>query len=360
MNGYDFYGSKDCISGGIWTGIPLFWRFQIGGWIAYGLFSIPVKWSIFGSMVGVTVSLYREVLGFLLTLGMYLVYRRIYIHWNVFRIVLTIILLAFFGSCLELLLSYVLHNVVLFDEAGFGSDTNRVVALYYRTILFLGWSFLYFIFRLYFETRSLSERLACAVADNRDAEAQLLRSQVSPHFLFNALATIRGSSEQSPNDFPCIIQSLADYLVYSLDHSRDKLVTLGMEFDATCNYLQVEKSRFQEGIEIDCHIDEAARPFKVPGIILQPLVENAIKYGRETSEKPLRIRLNVLRLDRDTVQITVSNTGNWMQPQAREKSSHLGLSGLRRRLELLYADRHRIEFSDTGGRVTFIIHIPSL
>ncbi len=345
---------------GIGSYTPSFWRIQIVGWAGYALISLPVKWVIFGTLDGVIISLYREIIGFLLTLGMYPVYRWVYGRWKVSHILLTIVALSFIGSTLEILTSYALHNAILFDEAGFDSDAQRVVALYYRALVFAGWSFLYFIFRFYYDAKNLNERLACAVAENRDTEAQLLRSQMTPHFLFNALNTIRGSAAQSPNEFPRIIQSLADYLVYSLDHGRDKLVTLGMEFDATCNYLHVEKSRFEEEIEIDCHIDEAARPFKVPGIILQPLVENAVKYGRETSEIPLQIRLNVLRLDRDAVQITVSNTGHWMQPQAREKSSHLGLSGLRRRLELLYADRHRVEVSDTGGIVTLTIRIPSL
>ena len=319
-----------------------------------------MKWAIFGSMSGVLISLYREVLGFLLTLGFRFVYRRIFGRWKIFNILLTIIGLSLAGSVLEILVSYALHNVVLFDEAGFGNDTDRTVALYYRALVFAGWSFLYFVFRLFHEAGALSERLACAVADNRDAEAQLLRSQMTPHFLFNALATIRGSAEGATGEFRQTIQSLANYLVYSLDHGRDRLVTLGMEFDATCNYLQVEKARFLNGIEIDWHIDEAARSVRVPGVILQPLVENAIKYGRDTSETPLRIRLNVLRLRRDAVQITVSNTGHWTQPQEKEKSSHLGLSGLRRRLELLYADRHKIEISDAGGWVTLTIHIPTL
>lgn len=337
-----------------------FWHFQIGGWMTYALISIPMKWAIFGSMAGVTVSLYREVLGFLLTLGMYFAYRRIYGHWKFFYIVLTIVFLSFVGSVLELLTSYALHNVFLFEEAGFGTDANRLVALYYRAVVFAGWSFLYFAIRLYFEEKALNDRLVSAIAENRDAEAQLLRSQMSPHFFFNALATIRGSAERSPNEFSRIIQSLTEYLVYSLDHGRDKLVTLGMEFDATCNYLHVEKGRFQDDIETDCHIDEAARSVRVPGIILQPLIENAVKYGRETSDLPLQIRLNVLRLNQDVVQITVINTGRWLEPQEREKSSHLGLSGLRRRLELLYADRYSIGISDANAQVTLTIQIPVL
>jgi len=340
--------------------ISSFWLFQISGWLLFALVSIPAKWALFGSLSGAAISLYRELLGFLLTCGMRLIYRRFYKGKNASRILSVILLLSFVASALEILISYAVHDLVFFEEVGFGSDANRLIALYYRAAVFASWSCLYFVFRLYYEAKDLDVRLARAVAENRDAEAQLLRSQMSPHFLFNALTTIRGSVERSQDELKRIIQSLADYLVYSLDHCRDRLVTLGVEFDATCNYLEVEKGRFLEGIEIDCHIDETARSIRVPGIILQPLVENAVKYGWRTSDKPLRVRMNVLRLNRDTVQITVGNTGHWVNPQEIEKSSHLGLSGLRRRLELLYADRHQIAVSDSGDWVIVTIRIPTL
>ena len=339
---------------------PSFWRFQIVGWAVYALISIPVKFVMFGSFSGAAISLYRELLGFSLTCGMYPIYRHIYAQWSAFSILLVIVALSFVGSSAEFLISFALHNVVLFDEAGFSNDATRVGVLYYRAAVFASWGFLYFGLRLYNEAKDLNQRLVRAISENRLAEAQLLRSQMNPHFLFNALTTIRGSVERSREEFRRIIQSLADYLVYSLDHGKDDLVTLGMEFDATRNYLQVEKSRFQDGIEIECHIEDAARSVRVPGIVLQPLVENAVKYGWQTSHKPLRVRMEVDRPDRNTVRIVVSNSGHWVEPQEKEKTSHLGLTGLRRRLELLYADQHRVEVTDAFGWITITIHIPTL
>lgn len=305
-------------------------------------------------------SLYREILGFLLTCGMYLFYRRIYGRWQAPGILIAICFLSLMSSVSEMIISFAVHNVVVFDEAGFHNDATRMGVLYYRAAIFASWSFLYFGLRLYYEAEDLSERLALAVAENREAEAQRLRAQMTPHFLFNALATIRGSIDRSQDEFRRVIQSLADYLVYALDYGTDKLVTLGMEFDATCNYLQVEKSRFQDGIEIASHIDIAARRTKVPGIILQPLVENAVKYGWKTSEMPLRVYLNVTQVNRDTIRIIVRNTGQWVDPEEKEKTSHLGLSGVRHRLELLYADRHHLNVSHCDGWVNITIDIPIL
>ncbi len=339
---------------------PSFWSIQIFGWIIFGIISIPVKWTLFGTLSGAMVSLYREVLGFLLTSGMYLVYRRIYGRWEVAAILMAILFLSFMSSATEVVISFAVHNVVVFDEAGFHNDATRMGVLYYRAAILASWSFLYFGLRLYYEAKDLSERLAQAVAENRDAEAQQLRALMTPHFIFNALATIRGSIDRSQEEFRRVIQSLADYLVYALDSGMDRLVTLGMEFDATCNYLQVEKSRFQEGIEIATHIDAAARRAKVPGIILQPLVENAVKYGWKTSERPVRVNLSVTQVGRDTIRIVVRNSGHWVESQEEEKTSHLGLSGVRRRLELLYADRHRVDVSPGDDWVTITIDISVL
>lgn len=225
-----------------WSQLPAFWKCQICGWAVYVLISIPVKWAIFGSFSGTLVSLYRELLGFLLTFGMSLVYRRIYGQWSVSRILLTAFTLSFVGSALEILISYAVHNVIIFQEAGFNNDVTRIGVLYYRAAVFAGWSFLYFTLRLYHDAERLNERLIRAVSENRIVEAQFLRSQMNPHFLFNALTTIRGSVERSRDEFRRVIQSLADYLRYSLDHGRDDLVTFGMEFDATCIFVAADQA----------------------------------------------------------------------------------------------------------------------
>jgi len=340
----------------LWSKLTPFWKFQLGGWAIYALIVIPVKWALFRSFSGAAVSFYRELLGLFLTFGMYLVYRRIYGRWRLSNILLTVFMLSFAGSAIEIIISFALHNVVIFEEAGFSNDTTRMGVLYYRAAVFAGWSFLYFVFRLIYESDDLRNRLAEALAHHRETEVQMLRAQMNPHFLFNALnaiATLLGKSGSE------LIRSLTSYLRFSLDHGADAFVPLGTEYDAMRDYLAIEKSRFRDDLEVECHIDEAARPVAVPGIILQPLVENAIKYGRETSELPLKVRVKVSRRDASAVQIDVRNTGYWTEPVQREKSSHLGLKNLRRRLELLYADRHRFEIKDESGWVAVNIHIPT-
>ncbi len=344
----------------LWSKLPLFWRYQIGGWAVYALIVIPVKWMLFSSFSGAVVSFYREILGVLLTFGMYLVYRNIYGRWRISRILCAVVVLSFAGSALEIIISFALHNVVIFEEAGFSNDTTRIGVLYYRAAVFAGWSFLYFVFRLIHESDNLRNKLAEALAHHREAEVQMLRAQMNPHFLFNALNVVGAMIGKSGMEIKVLLQSLTDYLRFSLDHGADAFVPLGTEYEAMRDYLAVEKSRFRNDLEIECHIDDLARSVAVPGIILQPLVENAIKYGRETSGLPLKVRVNVNRPDASSVQIDVSNTGYWTEPRQREKSSHLGLKNLRRRLELLYAERHRLEIKNENGWVAVNIHLFTL
>jgi LytS/YehU family sensor histidine kinase len=111
-------------------------------------------------------------------------------------------------------------------------------------------------------------------------------------------------------------------------------------------------------LNIDCHIDNEARKALVPGIILQPLVENAIKYGRETSPSPLQLRLHVFRAGPE-LQMEVSNSGHWIENDKNRTSSGVGLENLQRRLALLYPGQHRVEITRKEDNVSVRICIPA-
>jgi LytS/YehU family sensor histidine kinase len=116
----------------------------------------------------------------------------------------------------------------------------------------------------------------------------------------------------------------------------------------------LEKARLNGSLNIDCRIDNEARKALVPGIILQPLVENAIKYGRETSLDAVHLRLYVSRAGSE-LQMEVSNSGHWIETG----KNHRGLENLQRRLALLYPGEHRMEITKKADRVSFQIRIPA-
>ncbi|MCK9589016.1 MAG: histidine kinase [Terrimicrobiaceae bacterium] len=229
---------------------------------------------------------------------------------------------------------------------------------YERTGVLFGWSFLYFGVRHALQGRQRKLELALAKSAQQGAEIQMRRAQMSPHFLFNALNMIQTEVQKINSGLGRMIQSLADFLRFSLDHSQDELVPLGQEFDAARDYLQVEQMRLGDKLVFHCEIEDAARTVAVPGIILQPLAENAVKYGLDTSEVPLRVSVHVSQFGTKTLQITVSNTGRWLEPAPRQKTSHIGLENLRRRLALLYPEKHRVETIESDGWVTVSIRLP--
>ena len=138
------------------------------------------------------------------------------------------------------------------------------------------------------------------------------------------------------------------------------LFPMGEEYDALMGYLALERARLDGKLNIDCQIDDEARKALVPGIILQPLVENAVKYGRETSPSPLQLRLHVLRSGPE-LQIEVSNSGHWIETDNNHSTGGgVGLENLQRRLALLYPGQHRMEITrEAEDSVSVRICIPA-
>jgi two-component system, LytTR family, sensor kinase len=253
-----------------------------------------------------------------------------------------------------------LHQVGDFEEEKVLTGFLRFgVLLYFSAGVLVCWSLLYFGINLMRAARDRELRLARAESERREAELQMLRAQVNPHFLFNALNTIRAGVEGFGQELRDIVHSLADYLQYSLEHADRELVPLGKEFEALVSYLKVEKARFRDELEIDCQIEDAARKLAVPGIILQPLIENAIKYGRQTSRIPLKVRVFLFCPDTERIHIEVSNTGSWIAFEHAKKPGGIGLANLRRRLHLLYPTGHDLDITAEDGWVKVRVCLPT-
>lgn len=340
------------------SGFSLFWRFQLVGWALFVVVTFPLKFALTGSFVGaLTLSLIRDGTSFLLTLGLRSIYRIYWSREGLRMAVLIIVACSIGGIAQYIAVAFLRPYITAVSEIRF---THPMIfdIFYERTGLLFAWSFLYCGIRYALAASRQELRLALIESESRQAQLQMLRAQINPHFLFNALNSIRSNVESANAELGSMVQSLSDFLRFSLDHSHDDFIPLGREFDAIRDYLAVEKIRFRDKLEFHCEIDEQARNVLVPGIILQPLVENAVKYGRETSEPPLRITVHVTRRDAATLQITISNSGEWLEPASREKESHLGLQNLRRRLGLIYPDNYSLEITPRDGWVTITILLP--
>jgi LytS/YehU family sensor histidine kinase len=229
--------------------------------------------------------------------------------------------------------------------------------LTFRGGQFLGWSLLYFGIKVWLDKESDEKRLEEEQAKRNEAELLMLRSLINSHFLVNSLNTVLNVLERQTQGAREMVQSLSDYLNYSLRHRRDNLVRLGEEVEALEDYLALEKARLGHELDFSQQVEADLRSTNVPGFLLQPLIENAIKYGRETCHSRVLVRLMIQR-EGDDLLLQVCNTGKWIEPDPYRKSGGIGLEVIQRKLAWMYPNRHSLTTLDEEGWVTVQIKIP--
>lgn len=226
--------------------------------------------------------------------------------------------------------------------------SNLPLSLY----IMLAWSGLYFGIKYYQTVQSQNEMVLKATNAAHQAQLKMLRYQLNPHFLFNTLNAIstlvlEGRSREA-ND---MVTRLSTFLRHSLDRDPKQKVTLQRELEAINLYLGIEKIRFDERLRLDFDIDPAAEQALVPSLILQPLIENALKYAIACSESGGTIKVGANIID-DDLCLTVCDDGPGA-PELVEATktgrSGVGLANTRERLEVLYGPKHQLRLENGQG-----------
>ena len=326
-----------------------FWPLQIGGWVLTCL--VPLMLLASGSITDMSTSCYsatHPLTGFLITLAL-----RPCCSWALVRFGKRWLLVP--GIFLvSLLVSYVelmgVERLVLARGLPAVPKETLIAIFVIRVATFMIWLL------LYFGIKSIKVHAAIE-REFQKSEYKLLRSQVNPHFLFNALATIM-AVRKDEKMVSLVIQSLVDYLRFLLAReSQDQFQQpLGHELAALENYLRVEKMRFQEKLETRIEVSAEARAAHVPTALIQPLLENAFKYGQMTSRCPLRIAIEARVLE-GRLLLMVENTGRWVEPHGSE-SKGIGIANLRKRLHLLYGNQAELTLDHTVTVVRAQVSLP--
>jgi hypothetical protein len=336
----------------------LFWAFQILGWGFFPLMSCVLLRSQASAFLPVI--LFLGVLGFSMTSF----FLRPVLRWFRRRktpsmwVSLPLLFLASLGLGA---VDSVIINHGLFDWVG-SSASPETRKLYQessgllRTSVYVLWIALYYGLNYFIQTRDNHLRMIMLESETRDSELRLLRAQVNPHFLFNALNSIIAEAEQ-PSRVIEITQMVADYLRFSISQKGD-LHPFGAELDALESYLRLEKIRYEERFEYTLEVSHGVRLQQVPYALMQPLLENAVKYGMQTSPRPLRVSLRA-RLDGGLLVLEVENSGHWVV-DGGSVSTGIGLGNLRRRLELLYGNLASIESVVHPASVLLRVVLPLL
>jgi hypothetical protein len=317
----------------------LFWALNIGGWAGYTI----AAW--FGALAHEKPDTYFAVIivtalaGFAATISMRSLYHRL---WNRPP---AIIALGTIATCYGVAFAWRwLSNSLYWDWVKDGwrpehtmDFVSGVMGSFY---IMLCWSGLYFGIKYYRQLQQQTEQTLKATAIAHQAQLKMLRYQLNPHFLFNTLNAISTLILDGANETANLaVSRLSDFLRYTLDNDPMKRVTLGSELRAIDLYLEIEKVRFGDRLVIEKEFEPQALEALVPSLILQPLIENAIKYAVTPREEGGSIRVSAL-LQNDMLVIQLADDGPGLgNGGSGHKSCGVGLKNTRERLAQFYGEQ---------------------
>ena len=335
-----------------------YWLCQICGWGAYsviGLWTAVLEhgWRPSATYGYVLFFLYNIALTHLLRA---VIRRRNWTSLPLPKILARLALASILIGAIQTALVVTVYTVIE-GSLGVWSDRSAIAFLFMGvSIATTVWSILYLTIttmRHSREVRGTQMQMKLALSD---AELRALEAQINPHFLFNCLNSIRGMIVEDAVQAQDMVTRLANILRYSLQRERNHKVPLETELEVVSDYLALESIRFEDRLRIRLEISDEARQIQIPAMLLQTLVENAIKHGVEQVPEGgvLSIRAAV---DGERLRIEVENTGSLKN--ASPSSTQIGLANARERLRILYADRASLTLLASGqGKVMATILVP--
>ncbi len=329
-----------------------FWLLQTSGWLLF-LALILLFNLVRGALTFPIFVHYSTALaaGFLATLLLRLIYKKIKIQD---RSILLLVLLAIVISALGSNLTIWITDLLEIHTFGMEPLPRGV---YYKRVLWwllplTGWSALYIGLKFWQGWIIQKDKAEKAQALAQSAQLQMLRYRMNPHFLFNALNSIRALISENKVSAKTMVTELSEYLRYSLVSKNYENVPLKEEIESIRHYFNIQKMRYENKLEVSLDIDPEAEDQPIPSFLLHPLVENAVKYGMSTSPLPLKIQVNT-RFRHGRLQIEIFNSGSWVEPASPTDDQNVGrgLENVRQRLAEAYPGNHHFEILEQGGGV---------
>lgn len=348
-----------------------FWNLQLAGW--GGAFLLRASAAIANSQPWdlLAVILVTTITGFSISLVLSVIYR---------QLINKQALIAWGTTAVTLVLAVVIYaSIDAWVQGIYYAGTRettfaqRFIGLSYIPLTLLGgWSALYYAINYFLTVEEQADRLERLEAQATSAQLAMLRYQLNPHFLFNTLnsiSTLVLLKQTEPAN--AMLSRLSAFLRHTLIMEPGSQVTLAQEVETLQLYLDIERMRFEERLRTEFDIDEAAKEALLPSMLLQPLIENAVKYAVSPQEEGAHIALRA-EVQGTRLRITVEDTGPGLAgprqgdllrlanaPDGKPASTGVGLANIRNRLMQAYGDDHRFETrSGAGGGFTVAIEIP--
>ena len=342
--------------------LSLYWKCQLSGW---GLVSIYWAYTVYTRD---NYSVFYTFLNYVLdiSLGVFLthLYRKIALQakWSslsikklLIRVIPAILLLAVLYALLGNLKWYAFRVFFVIKDVDFLNSM-----MYWNPILITGlrlmsiWILAYHLYHYYQKEVVTAKENAQLSIVAKQAQLDNLSAQLNPHFLFNSLNSIKSLVIESPSTARRAIDLLSDLLRSSLYDKDKDLISISDELSLVKDYIELEKMRFEERLQLDIEMDSSLRNFKIPTLSIQLLVENAIKHGIDSKIEGGIIQLKIEK-HLNTVVITVLNPGIINI----NTSSGLGLKNLQERLAIQYKGAATFSLKATSNElVTATITLP--
>jgi sensor histidine kinase YesM len=337
-----------------------FWILQAGGWSGYLLLRAVSTLSNV-SLENIVSVVIESIVGYCITLllsTLYGYYRRL--RLGRLGIVLATLVTLAVASILYATIDAFSFSITKLATPGINM-TLLLGTIFLNFTVLAGWSALYFGINFYLIVERQIDELQALESQASTAQLAMLRYQLNPHFLFNTLNSISTLVLLKQTERANVMLSrLSSFLRYTLANEPTASVTLEQEVETLKLYLEIEKMRFEDRLRPSFDIDPRVDKARLPSLLLQPLIENAIKYAVTPQEEGAEIAVSA-RLAGDRVQIAVSDTGPGLQAgKSRPNlSTGVGIANIRERLAQTYGPDHRFETRSkpgTGFRVE--IEIP--
>ena len=347
-----------------------FWNLQLAGWGGATLLRAMSALANGQAPDRLVIILIATITGFSLSLILAVIYGQVIRQRPLVTWGSTALVLALATGVYAFIDSWVLQVAGAATDGNFAS---LFVGIYFIDLVLLGaWSALYYAINFFLQVEEQADRLERLEAQATSAQLAMLRYQLNPHFLFNTLNSISTlvllKQSETAN---AMLTRLSSFLRHTLVTQPGGKVTVAQEMETLQLYLGIEQMRFEERLRSDFRVEPDAAKAQLPAMLLQPLVENAIKYGVSPQEEGAEIAI-VAQVVGPRLRVTVSDTGPGMTmnnieaglpavrpTHARRDSTGVGLANIRDRLAQAYGEEHRFEIrSPESGGFSVLIELP--
>ncbi|MDQ3110597.1 MAG: histidine kinase [Bacteroidota bacterium] len=324
----------------------LYWQCQLGGWL---LFVLLDGFYIFLRDQFTTSFAFSLIFIFLFGILLTQLLRWVIIRFNLLKLsvpkVVPVIL-----TCNFLMALFMTFLQTGFDRVATGEEMSKgnwLISVSNFTLFFLFWSAIYFVVHFVENYKKAEIQKFKWIAAIHEAELNKLKSQLNPHFMFNAMNSIRALVVENPGKAKEAITQFSNLLRNTLQMGKQKLIPFAQELEAVKDYLAIEAVRLEERLQLEWKIGPGTESMEVPPLMIQTLVENGIKHGVARLPEGGKLSVESKKND-DGLEITIRNSGQYDATKIPE--SGFGMRNTIQRLSLLYAGKAKLEIANEDAK----------